>query len=152
MEAIAELDKDFARFEVVGAAEGEAVVEQHATVGNVEGLEIDGKALPKFLAKRKIKSGVRREVLAGILRSLVLVGEAGCVGNVGRGIGMPRQGELAAKVQRVALIVVEQAATAAEREISEAAVDAAAAERELIRISEINLAAAQQARRAEGKL
>ena len=89
MEAVAQLDKDFARFEVVGAAEREAIVEQHAAVDNVEGLEIDGKALAKFLANRKIKRGVGLEMIARSHRRLVAIGEAGGVGDVGRSIGVP---------------------------------------------------------------
>lgn len=45
---------------------------------------------------------------------------------------MPRERELAAHVERVALVVVQQPATAAKRKVREAAVDATAAERELI--------------------
>lgn len=45
---------------------------------------------------------------------------------------MPRERELAAHVERVALVVVQQSATAAKRKVREAAVDATAAERELI--------------------
>ncbi len=54
---------------------------------------------------------------------------------------MPRQTELTADVERVALVVIEQAATAAERKIGQAAVDAAAPKGELIRVREVNLAA-----------
>src|SRR5438067_1375651 len=47
--------------------------------------------------------------------------------------------------------VVEEDASAAERKIGEAAVDAPAAKRELIGISEINLAAVVKARRAQNE-
>ena len=54
-------------------------------------------------------------------------------------------------MQSVPLVVVEEAASAAERKIGEAAVDAPAAKRELIGISEINLAAVVKARRAQNE-
>ena len=50
------------------------------------------------------------------------------------------------------LVVVEKATTAAEGKISQAAVDAAAAEGKLIRISEIHLTAITKAGRAQGEL
>src|ERR1041384_1887886 len=145
VEAVAELDEDFARFKVVSAAESEAIVEQHAAVGNVEGLKIDGKALAKFLAKRKIKGGVRLEMIARSHRRPVAIGEAGGVRDVGGSIRVPRESEFAAQGQRVTLGGVEEPATAAEGKIGEAAVDTATAESELIRVSEINLAAVMKA-------
>src|SRR5437879_8756231 len=39
VKAIAQLDEHFARLEKVRAAEGEAVVEQHAAIGDVDGLQ-----------------------------------------------------------------------------------------------------------------
>jgi hypothetical protein len=52
VKAIAQLDENFARFEKVRAAEGEAVVEQHAAIGDVDGLQIDGEALAELFAER----------------------------------------------------------------------------------------------------
>ena len=62
MEAVAELEEDLARVEIVGAAEGEAVVEEHAAVGDVDGLEIDGEALTEVFSEREIKRGMRLEM------------------------------------------------------------------------------------------
>lgn len=53
MKAIAQLHKDFARIEEMRAAEGEAVVEQHPAIGDVEGLQIDGKALAELLPSER---------------------------------------------------------------------------------------------------
>ena len=132
MKAIAQLDEHFARLEKVRAAEGEAVVEQHAAIGDVDGLQIDGEALAELLAEREIKRGVRLKMVARSHWRLAAVGEAGSVVDVGGRVSLPRQSQLTTEVQRVALIVVQQAATAAKRKIRKAAVDATAAECELI--------------------
>ena len=76
METIAQLDEDFARVEVVRAAEGETVVEQHAAVSNIHGLQIDGKALTEVFAERQIKGGVRLEMVSRICRGWIAVREA----------------------------------------------------------------------------
>ena len=56
MESIAEFAVDFAGVIEVEAAEGEAVVEQHAAVGYVEGGEADGEAFsPKLLPMARSK-------------------------------------------------------------------------------------------------
>lgn len=132
MKAIVQLHKDFARIEEMRAAEGEAVVEQHPAIGDVEGLQIDGKALAELLAEREVKRSVRLEMIAGGHRRLIAVGEARGVGDIGGGRNTPRERELAGDVEGVALIVVQQAAAAAKRKIREPAVDATAAECELI--------------------
>src|SRR5437899_5862942 len=151
VEAIAHLDKDFARFEIVRAAKSEAVVEQHAAVGDVNGLKVDGEALAEIFSDRKIKRDVRLEVVSGIRGSGSPVGKARGVGDVRGRVGMPRQSILAPNMKRVALIMIEEAATAAEGEIGEAAIDAATTERELIGISQINLAAVTDARGAHSE-
>src|SRR5437879_194363 len=53
VKAIAQLDEHFARLEKVRAAEGEAVVEQHAAIGDGDGLQIDGEALAETLGERE---------------------------------------------------------------------------------------------------
>ncbi len=63
---------------------------------------------------------------------------------------MPRQSVIAANMKGVALIMIEESATAAEGEIGEAAINAAATEGELIGISQINLAAVMDVRGAQG--
>lgn len=40
---------------------------QDATVGDVDGLEIDGEALAEILAKRKVERRVPWQMVAGIL-------------------------------------------------------------------------------------
>ncbi len=90
-------------------------------------------------------------MIAGTHRRPSAVGEARGVGDVGGRIGMPGQTELPAEVKRVALIVVEEAATAAERKIGEAAVDATTTEGELIWVGQVDLAAVMDARRAQRK-
>ena len=76
MKAVAQLNEDFARIEIVRAAEGEAVVEQHAAVGDVDGLKIDGEALAKLPAERQIKGCVRLKMVAGSHLRRIAVGEA----------------------------------------------------------------------------
>jgi len=66
VEAIAHLDKDFARFEEVCAAKSEAIVEQHTAVGDIDRLNVDREALAEMFAKRKIKSSVRLEMVSRI--------------------------------------------------------------------------------------
>src|SRR2546429_5501493 len=83
VKAIAQLDEHFARLEKVRAAEGEAVVEQHAAIGDVDGLQIDGEALAELLAEREIKRGVRLKMVARSHWRLAAVGEAGSVVDVG---------------------------------------------------------------------
>ena len=88
VETIAQLDEYFARVEVVRAAEGEAVVEEDAAVGDVDNLEVCGEAFAEILAERKIKGSVGLEMAVGI-GGKIPVGEAGGVGNVSGGVGMP---------------------------------------------------------------
>ena len=107
MKAITQLDEDFAGVDIVRAAEGEAVVEEHAAVGDVDALEIDREALGKLFAEGQIKSGVRLKMVARSERWLTAVAKAGRVIDVCGGIRMPRQAVLAANVERVPLVVVE---------------------------------------------
>jgi hypothetical protein len=52
VKAIAQLHEDFARIEKMRTTEGKAIVEKHAAIGDVDGLEIHGKALPELPAER----------------------------------------------------------------------------------------------------
>src|SRR6266851_1007957 len=74
VETIAQLDKDFPRIQEVGAAESETVVEQDAAVGDVDGLQVGGEFFAETFAERKVKSGVRLEMIAGDIR--IAVGES----------------------------------------------------------------------------
>ncbi len=74
MEVVAQLGKEFARIEIMSAAEGETVVEEHPAVGDVDGFQVDREFLTETLAKRKVKRGVRLEMIARDCR--VAVGES----------------------------------------------------------------------------
>jgi len=86
METVAHLDKYFARIQIVSAAKRKAVVEQDATVGDIDRLYICGEPFAEALAQRKIKRSVRLEMFAG--NRGIAVGEAGGVIDVRRGVGM----------------------------------------------------------------
>ena len=62
METIAHLDEEFAGIQVVGAAEGETVVEEDAAVGEVDGLNVQGEAFAETFSEREVDSGVWLEV------------------------------------------------------------------------------------------
>ena len=51
MKPIAQLNENFARVKVVSAAEGEAIVEKDAAVGDVCGLQVEGEAFAEIFAK-----------------------------------------------------------------------------------------------------
>ena len=57
-EAVAEFGEDFAGVVVVEAAEGEAVVEQHAVVGYVGGCDGCGDVFAKGFAEGEVEGGV----------------------------------------------------------------------------------------------
>src|SRR6266481_8985125 len=86
MKTVANLYEDFARIEVMGAAESKAVVEQHAPVGDVHALQVNGEPFAKTLTERKVKRSVRLEMITRDRG--IAVGEAGGVIDVCRGIGM----------------------------------------------------------------
>src|SRR5260370_27746849 len=86
----------------MSAAEGEAVVEQDAAVGDVDGLQVDGKFVAELFAERNVEGGVRLQVTWW----RTAVGESGRVIDVRRGVGAPGKRVLAAAGQRVALVVV----------------------------------------------
>jgi hypothetical protein len=133
VKAVANLGVDFAGIEEMGSAEGETVVEEDATVGDVDGVDVDGEAFAKTFTEGQVEGGVPGQV-RGVTRGGVAVGEAGGVRDVGGGVAVPWQGEIAADVEGVALVVVEKAEAITEGEVSEAAVDIAEAKGELIRI------------------
>src|SRR5580700_5421915 len=80
MEAVANLRVDFARVQVMGSAEGEAVVEQDAAVGDVDALQVDGESFAETFAERKVESSVGLEMIARDIR--VAVGESRSVVDV----------------------------------------------------------------------
>lgn len=109
MEAVAELEEKFARIEEVSAAEGEAVVEKKAAVGDVDGLKAGGEAFAEIFAERQVESGVRLKVVAWINGRGIAVGEAGGVVGVGGDVRVPGKIVMSPDVERVALVVVEEA-------------------------------------------
>ena len=132
MKTVANLYEDFARIEVMGAAESKAVVEQHAPVGDVDALQVNGEPFAKTLTERKVKRSVRLEMITRDRG--IAVGEAGGVIDVCRGIGMEWEIVARAEMQRVALIMIEQTEAIAKGEVGQPAVDVAKSEGELVRI------------------
>ena len=63
METVAQLGKDFAGIQEMRSAEGKAIVEQNAAVGDVEGAQGDGKPFAKLFAESEVKGGVPREMI-----------------------------------------------------------------------------------------
>ena len=98
MEAVAEFCINLARVVPVEAAEGYAVVELEAAIGYVHGVHRRGEALAEIFSQRQIERGVLWQVVAGIRLSGKGVGESRAVVDVGGGVGMPRQGQVAANV------------------------------------------------------
>src|ERR1035438_176707 len=85
------LNKNFARVVPVEAAEGLAVVEPHAAVGDIQGVERGRDALAEVFAQRKIEGGVRWQMVSGIGLIDKTVREAGAVIDIRRGVGAPRK-------------------------------------------------------------
>src|ERR1700686_707727 len=93
-----------------------------------------------------------RKMIPGDRR--IAVGKARAVINVSRRVCAPRQCVLAAKMQRVALIVVEQKKARWRRSArtDQAANNATQAERQLVGISEIDLRPVLDTRRTQRQL
>ncbi len=108
MEAVADFYVDFARVVPVEAAEGEAIVVLDAAIGNIQRGEGSGEALAEIFAERKIEGGVLRQIVAGIGLAGERVAEPRAVVNVGGSVGAPGESDVAADVERVALVVVER--------------------------------------------
>ena len=147
MKSVANLDKDFARIQIVRSAKGEAVIQQNTAVCDIDTLNIYGKALAKILADGEVERGMRLEMVAW--DRWVPIRETRGVINVSRCIASPGQGELSADVQRVSLIMVQKLEAVAKGEISETAGDAAESKRELIRVGQVDLSSIANTRRAQ---
>src|SRR5258708_761732 len=150
-EPIPQPDIDFAWVIPVEATKGLDIIEFDAAVGDVQCVQRCGSSLAEILAQREIEGGVSGEVAAGIRTAWVGVAEAGAVVNVGRCVGTPRQRDVGADVERVALIVVELAESRARiAEISGAvgqtSGDGTATVGNLVRIGEMKLGATGDAR------
>ena len=65
MKAVANLDKDFARIQIVRSAKGEAVIQQNAAVCDVYRLYVHREVIAEALTDGEVKRGVRLKVIAG---------------------------------------------------------------------------------------
>ena len=81
VETVANLDEEFARIQVMSAAEGKAVVEQHPAVGDIDALNVDRESFAETFPERKVKRRVRLEMVAGNIR--IAVGESRSIIDVG---------------------------------------------------------------------
>ena len=86
VKAVAHFDKNLPRVVPVEAAEGHAVVEFDAAVGDIQGVQRRRNPLAEILAEREIKGGVAGQVFAGIGLAGESVAEAGTVIDVGGGV------------------------------------------------------------------
>ena len=108
MKTVANFNVDFAGIVPVEAAEGDAVVEFNAAVGDVDGIERSRKALAEILAQREIESCVLRQIGTGIRLAGKRVTETGTIVDVRGGVGVPGKSDVAADVEGVALVVIER--------------------------------------------
>ena len=108
MESITEFGINLPRVIPVEPAEGLAVVEFDAAVGDVQGVKRGGESLTKVLPQGKIKGCVLREVVAGIRLTGEGIAEAGAVVNVSGGVGPPRESDVAPDIESVALVVIQR--------------------------------------------
>ncbi len=65
VKVVANLHEDFSRIQKVRSAEGEAVVEQDAPIGDVDAVHADGELFTELLAQRQIERRVRLEMVVG---------------------------------------------------------------------------------------
>src|SRR5271166_1357570 len=107
MEAIAKLGVDFAWIVPMKSAEGDAIVQFHAAVGDIEAVQRNRVSFAEVFAERQIETGVLRQIVAAIRLAGKRVAEAGTIIDVGRGIAAPGQAEIASHIQSVALVVIE---------------------------------------------
>ncbi len=93
-----------------------------------------------------------RQIVARIRRAGESIGKSRAVVDVGGDVGAPGQGDIAARIECVALIVVKRAEAGRERKVSETAGDGAAAFGNLVGVSEVQLAAVGKSRRTKRQL
>ena len=117
MESIAELNVYLPWVVPVEATESLAVVEIHTTVGHIQSVQRRGESLAKILAYGEIKGCVLRQVVSGIGLSRKGVAEAGTVIQVRGSKRSPRKSDIAAKIERISLIVIEREEIGRGREI-----------------------------------
>ena len=108
MKTVANFNVDFTGIIPVESAEGDAVIEFNAAVGNVDGIQRSRKALAEIFAQREIESCVLRQIVAGVRLAGKRVTEAGTIVDVRGGVGVPGKSDVAAEVEGVALVVIER--------------------------------------------
>src|SRR6202521_5457946 len=79
VKSVAQFDIDLARVVPMEPSERLAVLEVHAAVGHVQGIQRRGDALSEVLANRKVERGVLRQVVTGIGLVNECVTEAGAI-------------------------------------------------------------------------
>ena len=138
MKLVAHRHIDFARVVPVKAAEGQAVIEDHAAIGDVKDSHRRGKSLAPIFPQRHIEGRVRRQIGIGIWGAgnvFQTVTEARAIVHIGGGEAAPREVHVAADVEGIPLVMVERRKIHKQRKVGQAAVDGAFAFRDLIRIS-----------------
>ncbi len=106
---VAELQIDLPRVGIVGAAKGEAVVEQESAICQVQCSGRQSEALAKRFADGEIHRRVSFQMPWIIERT---VREARTVVNIPTGGDLVRQAPAEARMERVTLVVIEQEVTA----------------------------------------
>src|SRR6476646_3517956 len=134
---------------VVRAAEGVAVVEQVAVIGEVERGESRRPVFAKGLAQAQVGAGMRRQVARA-----VAIQEARAIREIDGTPSAPRQGGPHAGTQRIALIVIEKVVRAAlrRRKIRQAAAHPAAAFSVKTSVRQVPLQSVKQFGRARRRL
>src|SRR5258706_3653025 len=132
VETVANLYKDFARIQVVRPAESKTIVEEDASIGDIDRLYICGEPFAEALAQRKVKRSVRLEMITRDRG--IAIGEAGGVINVCRGVGMEGEIVARAEMQCVALVMIEEVESVTKGRVREAAIDISKGESELVRV------------------
>lgn len=146
MEAVFELEGEFARVDEVCAAEGVAVVEHVVIVGEVGRGEAGRPVFAEGFSDGKIGSRVGREMLRA-----VAIDEARAVVDVDSRPDAFREIDVEAGAYGVALIVIEEEILIdGRREVGEAASDSAEAFGVLVREGEVELGAIKNARGGRG--
>src|SRR5580700_1757890 len=143
------------------ASVGHTVVVDDTAVGYVEGGHRSGEVFAEIFAQGKIECGVAGEILAGIRpawNTLLSVVESRAVVDVRGDVGARWEVDVAANVERIALVVIERAKIrldvsdrvgTADVGVVEASGDYAASFCDLVGVGEVNLGTVGDARRAQ---
>ena len=145
-EPVPQLNEKFTGIIPVESSKGDAVVEFDTAIGDVKSIHGGREALTKIFAQRQIERCMAGEIAAGIGLARESISEAGAVVDVGGGIRAPRERDIGADVERVALVVIERAEARAwiaeiRGEIRQSPGDRAATVRDLVRVGKMKLGA-----------